>query len=125
MAHVLLAGHPPRLARVRGDETVEALPKVADCQWACRRRAANRKVEIDQRPAWVFQRDRGLPSASWMPGQKRGRVIAWNRRQACALAQCKSNGMSLLQQTIRRACCSDDEPPRRVEVGIHAVAGRL
>ena len=125
MAHVLLAGHPARLSRVRGDEPVEALAEMTDRQRARRRRAADWQVQIDQRPAGIVGGDHRLPSTARLPDEQRSGVVGRHGAQVPALVQRETSGSSHFRQACGLGGGRDDKLPGCLEVGIHAVAGRL
>ena len=65
------AGDELRVTRMGGDETVEALPQVADGDRPRRGRTAHRQVKFEQVRVWIVGREPRVPTGAWPPFEHR------------------------------------------------------
>ena len=68
---VLLAGDELRIARVGGNETIEALAEMTDGDGMCFRRAADRQIQVDEGGAAILTRQQKFPPSTRSPREHR------------------------------------------------------
>ena len=86
---VLLAGDELGLARMGGDEAVEALAQMTDGQRSCRRGAGDWQVELEKCLSRVGQRQQRIPACACTPRDHRTRVLVVDRDENALLSHCE------------------------------------